>query len=176
MMANQEENTQEVQPAPEFSHKTAIDKIFKAPRNFTLMANQEQCAKIAKRLKVISLEALEGEISCTTKGPIIIVTGRVKAELQQACVISLAPVAETVDEEFALEFTRRPQDDNALLDLDAPESVTGDDLDIGEILVQQLALALNPYPRAEGAGPFKPVSIGGTISAFDALKGLSGKK
>ncbi len=175
-MANQEDHVEEVQIEPEFSHKIAIDKIFKAPRKFSLSADRGQCEKIAKRLKILSLEALKGEISCTTKGPIIIVTGQVKAELQQACVISLAPVAETVDEAFALEFTRRPEEDNGLLDLDAPESISGDDLDIGEILVQQLALALNPYPRAEGAGPFKPVSIGGTISAFDALKELTEKK
>ncbi len=175
-MAIQEENAEEFQIEPEFSHKTAMDKIFKAPRKFSLSANREQCAKIAKRLQIISLESLTGEISCTTKGPIIIVTGQVTAELQQACVISLDPVTETVDEAFALEFIRRPDDDDDPLDLDAPESVSGDDLDIGEILVQQLALALNPYPRAEGAGPFKPVSIGGTISAFDALKELTEKK
>jgi hypothetical protein len=34
---------------------------------------------------------------------------------------------------------------------DPPETLGPDGLDLGEAVVQQLALALEPYPRSEGA-------------------------
>jgi uncharacterized metal-binding protein YceD (DUF177 family) len=87
-------------------------------------------------------------------------TGTVTAEVVQACVVTLAPVHESIEAELNVEF--QPE-------ADSPESAgpTGgavdisDDLDIepidsgrlpvGRIVFEVIAASLNPYPRRPGA-------------------------
>jgi len=91
-------------------------------------------------------------------------TGRLKAQLTQTCVVSLRPVAAVIDEEFARTFLPaerieamhpprrggRKVKAELVVDLEEdepPERLHGEAIDLAAILLEEFALALNPYPR-----------------------------
>ena len=67
---------------------------------------------------------------------------------------------------------------------DAPEPIEGGIIDLGEAVAQQLALALDPYPRAPGAAilPEIGVNAGAAVARspepgpFAALAGIIGRR
>jgi hypothetical protein len=97
------------------------------------------------------------------------VAGQVKADIVQNCVISLEPIDAAIDETFEALFL--PQDSKLgrqgfeiggeiVLDAegdDAPETFSGDYLDVGALSEEYFGLAIDPYPRKPGAA----VAIGG---------------
>jgi uncharacterized metal-binding protein YceD (DUF177 family) len=91
--------------------------------------------------------------------------GTVEGKARQACVVSLQPVAQEISETFATIFV--PEQDLKPIEVDEEGAVNfdaflGDEeledalpegpLDLGEIAAQEFAVALDPYPRADGAG------------------------
>ena len=89
--------------------------------------------------------------------------GKLNADVSQACVVTLAPVHETVTAAFDVDF--RPEDevrgmDGGAVDLDEDvevEPVEGKWLAVGRIVFEELATGLNPYPRRPGA-EFTPLA------------------
>jgi uncharacterized metal-binding protein YceD (DUF177 family) len=83
---------------------------------------------------------------------------RVEAEVEQACVVTLEPVRRALSLEVgrrwlpAAELGPEPED-GAEITADAEEAPEplGAEIDLAEVLVEALALAIDPYPRAEGA-------------------------
>ena len=77
-------------------------------------------------------------------------TGRLEAELVQVCVVSLEDFASRLTEEFSLRFVPEGRenfdDDPAAVDEIAYAGI----IDLGEVAAEQLALALDPYPRKPG--------------------------
>ncbi len=137
---------------PEFSYEIELDDVGKQGKRFKLSANDEERRKIAARLKAISIEKLAGELRITASKTAIRVEGVIEAELTRECVASLEPMGETVSEAFEIDFLREPPEEAIEEDdLDAPEVHQGATLDLGELLVQQLSLAMDPFPRKEGA-------------------------
>ncbi|GMG81679.1 DUF177 domain-containing protein [Paralimibaculum aggregatum] len=82
--------------------------------------------------------------------------GQLAAEVEQACVITLEPVRAHVDQPVERRYL--PRADGATpdaaeeteVDDDAPDRFA-DRIDLVETLAEALALAIEPYPRAEGA-------------------------
>lgn len=91
------------------------------------------------------------------------VTGRVVAGIEQACIATLEPVDETVDETFSALFLpegsrlavpQRLVEGEMILDAegeDAPELFSGDTIDVGALAEEFFTLGINPYPRKAGA-------------------------
>ncbi len=170
--------TQSTGPAPEFSYEVDVDDVGRAGKKFQLSANEGEREKIAARLKTPSVENLEGEMKVTASKTMVRITGDIKANLTRECVASLEPMAETVAETFEIQFTRIPPEVEEAdeEDLDAPEYLEGPILDLGELLVQQLSLAMDPFPRKEGAESLaKAYAPAENVSPFAALKGRVGK-
>jgi uncharacterized metal-binding protein YceD (DUF177 family) len=91
------------------------------------------------------------------------VHGRISAEAGQTCVVTLEPMTSTIDEEVDVMFTSDPQpvapageDDEEMLGEDPPEPIVNGAIDLGALATEFLMLALDPYPRKEGA-VFEPV-------------------
>lgn len=103
------------------------------------------------------------------------VDGRVRADLIQQCVVTLDPVEAVIDEEvsalFVPEGSRlalRPvqQDQEMMLDPegpDAPETFSGAEIDVGALAEEFFALAIDPYPRRQGAEADSTVEEGETL-------------
>ena len=79
--------------------------------------------------------------------------GVLEAELLQECVVSLEPFAVAVADVFTVRFVIAGRESAVADDPEEPDELAYDGLtiDLGEATVEQLALALDPYPRAPGA-------------------------
>jgi uncharacterized metal-binding protein YceD (DUF177 family) len=109
-------------------------------------------------LKIHGVERVAATLSLKPTGAsAMLVSGRVKARVVQTDVVTLEPVAQAIDEEVDLtlvpaeERHRRPA---PIVDIDAPEAdedtFSNGRIDLGDIVSEHVALALDPYPRAAG--------------------------
>jgi uncharacterized metal-binding protein YceD (DUF177 family) len=141
----------------EFSRFVEADSVGTHRMERRISANPEERAALARRFDLIGIDRLEAAFSLTRAGGgVIHVTGTLEAAVTQSCVVTLAPVpaklAETFSADFADEDRRRSPDID--LDFEAedpPEPIRNGHIDLGELAAEQLALALDPYPRAPGA-------------------------
>lgn len=88
------------------------------------------------------------------------VTGTVRARIGQTCVVTLDPIESEIEEEVDLMFApeaearrladliEKGQDDEVA---DPPEAIVNGVIDLGRIATDALFLAIDPYPRKEGA-------------------------
>ncbi len=149
----------------ELSRPLAVTDIGNEPMLFEVVADADELTTLARRFDLCTLESLTGRLAVrrTTardgSGDVVRVCIDLDAAVVQRCIATLEPVATTLSEtgmevEFALnadsgeiarEIAFTPDD------TDPPEPLTGDSIDIGELLAQHLALAINPYPRSPGA-------------------------
>jgi uncharacterized metal-binding protein YceD (DUF177 family) len=138
----------------------------------SIEATPEECRALALRFDLVSVERLAGHarLERCGKGDVIRLRGRLQAQVVQACVVSLEDVRATVDEAFECRFMRPVGSPPADLDWDQlawdddVEPLEGAELDVGEILAQQLALALDPYPRAADADALVSRALGPNIA------------
>ena len=81
--------------------------------------------------------------------------GAVGATVTQECVLTLVPVKTRMDEQVYRIFRKDVPDyeDGSVVELnmDEHEEPLGADIDLFAIAVEAIALALPPYPKAEGA-------------------------
>ncbi|WP_198370909.1 YceD family protein [Roseomonas rosulenta] len=159
--------------APEFSRLVSLARIPDSGREERLRASPEECMALAKRFAIEAVDRLEATLLLRPEpGGGVMVTGRLLADVVQACVVSLEPVAQQVEEAVALRLL--PPDEEPSDDPEGPDEIPieGDAIDLGEAIAEQLALALDPYPRAPGAE--LPQAAGGDDAAgpFGALAAL----
>ena len=135
---------------PEFSRLVPLARIGAAPFRQEIAATPAECAALAKRFGLLTLDRLGAEVSLLRRaGDTILLQARFEAVFAQECVVSLEPVTGTAAESFVLCYgpaEAEPTDDD---DPDAPafEPLTGDAIDIGEAVAQEFSLALPPFPR-----------------------------
>jgi uncharacterized metal-binding protein YceD (DUF177 family) len=150
-MARQHSDSQE------FSRFVEADSVGTHRMERRISANPEERAALAKRFDLIGIDRLEAVFSLKRAGGgVIHVSGELEAAVTQSCVVTLAPVPAKIAEAFSADFAdedrRRTEDPD--LDFaadDPPEPIRNGHLDLGELAAEQLALALDPYPRAPGA-------------------------
>jgi uncharacterized metal-binding protein YceD (DUF177 family) len=145
-----------------FSFVVEVAALPPKGRDYDLTAKPDEQAAIAQSLGLESLGSLTAHLAVTpAAGGMVNVTGTVTADVVQACVVTLAPVPSHIHEDIARRFmAEAPRDPDA----DAPEGEGWVDpsdeitdplidgkIDLGEIVTEQLSLALDPYPRAPGA-------------------------
>ena len=146
----------------EFSRFVEADSVGTHRMERRISANPEERAALAKRFELVGIDRLEAVLSLKRAGGgVIHVSGELEAEVTQSCVVTLAPVPAKIAETFSADFAaresggedrRKPTDTD--LDFEAddpPEPIRNGHIDLGELAAEQLALALDPYPRAPGA-------------------------
>lgn len=144
---------------PEFSRPVALEDFRGGTVRQSIVASDEECGRLAERLGLAAIDSLSATVTLESRrgGKIIAVEGQFQAVLTQTCVVTLEPLPGTVSEAFAVRLAPAVEADEAeIVDIDPetddePEPLDGDSVDIGELVAQHLSLALDPYPRAEGA-------------------------
>ncbi len=136
----------------------------------TIAPDAEERLKLAARLGLLSLNALTADLVIARKSGALAyhVTGTFRADIVQACVVTLEPIASTITDTLESWFadpegtitiaklrharqTQKNQGETPLLEeKDDPESLVNGQIDLGELVTQFLSLALDPYPHAEG--------------------------
>lgn len=109
------------------------------------------------------------------------VTGEMRAVVTRICGITLDTFDETIDEPLFLRFVpagsphATPAEAREIIvdpgEPDPPEAVAGGGVDLAVVLTEQLALALDPFPRKPGAR-FEPAGGEAEFSPFAALARL----
>jgi uncharacterized metal-binding protein YceD (DUF177 family) len=126
----------------------------------TIDANPEQRAKIAGWLEVVSVEKFVGVIALRKLSMNRYRYEAVlKCHLTQSSVVTLKPLRTRIEERFSRELhvayrsRHAPEPDKELTlsaaDDDAPEEIESPHYDLAAPLLEELSLALDPYPRAE---------------------------
>jgi len=125
-----------------------------------IVASDGERAALAKRFGFLALPAFSARVTVDRRiGGQIMVEGRLRGKVVQACVLTLDPVTQELDDAFRLVFKkdladeRDPESGEAVLSAhaDSPEPLSGNLLDVGELVAEQLSLAADPYPRRPGA-------------------------
>ena len=141
---------------PEFSRIFEVSELDGAVVSKKLTATEEELQGLLKRFGVETLNAVGADLKIED-GPesAVLVSGTVRASLSQICVVSLDPVDEVIEEPIAVTFL--PEASEAFVEEEAEEisdadlePFDGETLDLGEMVAQQIAAAINPYPRKDG--------------------------
>ena len=136
-----------------------LDRIGASGAAFEIVASESERAALARRFGFFGLPAFSARVSVERRpGSQIVVEGRLRGRVVQACILTLDPVTQELDEAFRIVFKQGlaeehdPESGEALLSAqaDAPEPLQGNLLDVGEIVAEQLSLAADPYPRRPG--------------------------
>ena len=138
---------------PELHRPVALDRI--GPRGLAIEveAKLDELPAIASRLRVLALASLHCAFKLRRVGASTVeAEGVLRAQVTETCVVSLDPFSHDVQEAFTVHFVPSGAEND---DPD-PEAVdqipyTGGAADLGEAAVEQLALALDPFPRKPGA-------------------------
>ena len=173
----------------EFSRIITPDRLGGPKVTESLAASPEECAAVARRLGILAVDRLEAALTVKSLGAgLYRVDGSWEAEVQQACVVTLEPVADSLSGRLEAAFQA---DDGVAARAASGEVVVepeGDDpaevlsdkgIDLGELVVQELAVVLDPYPRAPGAEippAYRPAEDDEDRGPFAALKALKGDK
>ena len=168
--------------------------------DMAIEATSEECAAVAADLQLPGVASLAARFDVARRaGERIHVKGNLRAHITQRCVVTLdnfesrldqpidlmfAPVADPVSE--ARDANRRgraipildmvlPAVPGSEDQVDAPDPIIDDMIDIGAVVVEFLALACDPYPRKPGVA-FDEVAFGDggepEVSPFAALERL----
>ena len=172
-----------------FSRLVDTRRITESGREEAIVATPEECVAIARSFGILALGRLEAKVTLWPWNRVgLQLDGRLRAEAVQACVVTLEPVAEKIDHTFSLKFLppetqvahpKTVAEAEVIVEVDAedpPDPLEGPMLDLGRILTEQLALALDPYPRAPGADLSAVLGseADGPSSPFAALSRLKG--
>lgn len=148
-------------PVPEFSHIVNLHDLPQNGADYDISAGEPVRAALAARFGLVRIDAFEAALRLERRARgAVRLSGSIMARVTQTCVATLEPVDERV--EVALDIVFRPDFDDLAPDnpdfddgLDY-EPLTGDSLDIGDIAAAELALSINPYPRAATAPMIGP--------------------
>lgn len=181
-------------PGKEFSHVVEVDRIGPQGLQIQLEADQTARARLARRLRILDILSLTADLKLVPEALAghFRLAGQIDAEVEQACVVSLEPVRQRISEaivrRFGPETTAGPEaeldeDEAEWVDPDAddpPDPVIGGLIDVGEVVAEELALGLDPYPRKPGAEVpdtyREAAEEGSKISPFAALAKLKAAK
>lgn len=125
-------------------------------------AERQGIAELAGLREVLSAQA---DLEIVPKsGGRYEVTGRVHARIGQTCVVTLDPIENEIDEEVDLVFAPEAEarrladlieegqdDEEPPAVVDPPEPIANGIIDLGRVATDALFLAIDPYPRKEGA-------------------------
>lgn len=147
-----------------------VENVPSSGKNVKMVADADYLKAIAERLDVLEVKSLSAELRLTLQngGHILNIAGHFKADIVQECVVTLKPVESVLEDDFeawyadhdkAIPFNRAKHNQKAmeegdevqiLEEKDDPEALIDGQVDLGEVVIQFLSLAVNPYPRAEG--------------------------
>lgn len=127
-------------------------------------ADEAARADLARLADVLSVEAMRAELEVKPWGRDGWgITGRITADVTQACVVTLEPVATRVDETIDVKLVppeamaryEEKADEEGGIDvdptLDLPEPLEDGVIDLGAVAVEHFLVGIEPYPRKEGA-------------------------
>ncbi|HJM49104.1 MAG TPA: DUF177 domain-containing protein [Alphaproteobacteria bacterium] len=149
-------------PEGEFSRIIESQLLGLDGRSFEFVAEAAECRALAARLNIVALESLSATVRAErlpqTRGMRLHI--HFLADVVQSCVVTLEPIAARIDERFAADFvpertaggnhTDQSEVTFSVDDEEPSEVLQHGKADVGTLIAEHLALALEPYPRRPG--------------------------
>jgi Large ribosomal RNA subunit accumulation protein YceD len=145
-------------------HMVSVARLPQNGMNLKLTANEKERRALAKAHELISVQSFTAELLIKKwRKDGVKITGFVRAEITQSCVVTLEPltaqIEHVIDAVFVQEGSKlaRPPlsaDGEIVIDYDGadvPETFSGDAIDVGGLAEEFFGLAIDPYPRKPGA-------------------------
>jgi uncharacterized metal-binding protein YceD (DUF177 family) len=145
------------------SHRVSVARLPQAGMPVILKADEKELRRLAKAFDLIDVSSFTAEMLVKKwRKDGVKITGIVKADITQSCVVTLEPlkanVSNDIDAVFVPENSKlsRPQisgEGEIIIDFDGPdlpETFSGDTIDVGALAEEMFGLAIDPYPRKEG--------------------------
>lgn len=167
--------------APPLSRHLPVSAITPAGIDRDIKPTDAELQAIIDEFGLVALRAFDGKLVIRRSGDVITVDGRLQAEAVQSCIVSLQPVTQRIDQAFTRTLTREAAAEPSTVeeiieigDIDPPDVYAGDSIDIGGVVLEEFALALDPYPRAPGVEFTVPAELAADEddSPFAVLKTL----
>lgn len=151
-------------PTPEFSLVLSMDDVPPNGKTLRFEVGESERAALARRFDLVALHGFKGTVHVKPwRRHGLVMEGQFEADLVQSCIATLEPLEAHLSESFNLHFL--PLDmierDAAaaakreiVVDVeseDPPEAIEGGRLDVGEVMAEQLSVAIDPYPKKPGA-------------------------
>ena len=174
--------------ATPFSHPIEVHRVPPGGLEMTLTANAAEREGLAALLGLLAVRSLAAELTLKPwRKAGLRVTGTVTAEVEQACVVTLEPVLQTIEEQIEVSFLPESEIETPGREVDidpdddTPEPFSGNAVDLGALVSEYLSLGIDPYPRKPGvafepAADDVPEGDGSAESPFAALAGLAGRQ
>lgn len=170
---------------PAFSRRFDVEELLKSPGGrFNIEAGGDERAALAQLNGLEAVKAFSAHLRILPEGKGVHLSGVLKAEVTYLCGVTLEPFDAALETDVetsfqpvrsekasrrrkqALEETARERIEDIPLDDDPPGPIVDGMIELGEVLAEFFALALDPYPRKPEA-EFNPSSLE-TFSQTDA--------
>lgn len=157
----------------EMTRPVAIDRIGTAGLDMVVEATPDEKLAIATRLFLPEIDRVRCSFRLKRlEDSVIEASGTLTAGVTQTCVVTLEPFQQAISEDFTVRFVpegHETEDD----DPESPDQIPypAGLIDIGEATIEQLALALDPYPRRPGLDEAE-AEVPETPNKFAALAAL----
>lgn len=143
----------------EYSVVVDLRQITDAP--LVLVPDEAARRRLAGRFSITAIPAMEARVQLVREGERVTATGRLIADVIQACRVSAEDFPVHIDEPVHLRFVppvgEATPDEEVELTADACDEIEyeGTAFDLGEALAQTLALAIDPFAEGPGADKFR---------------------
>jgi uncharacterized metal-binding protein YceD (DUF177 family) len=156
---------------PEFHRPLTLDRMGATGFSQRIEATEAERAALAQRLGVPALGLLVCDFRLQREGQRVIAAGAtIQARVTQVCVVSLDEFESDLRVEFRVRFVPAALESEEI-DPEVEDEIPydGGKIDLGEAVVQELALALDPYPRKPDA-ELPPEAAEPPASPFTVLR------
>jgi uncharacterized metal-binding protein YceD (DUF177 family) len=142
---------------PEFSRPVRLEELSQQERLYDIEANETERAALANRFALQGIGKLAAQVRLRSEdgGKRVRLAAAIDAEVVQTCVVTLEPVPAHIATSFEVLYDRTATLSAREVVVSSGEvdvlPLAGEVLDIGEAVAEELALSLDPYPRAPGA-------------------------
>ena len=160
-----------------------LSELARGPAKRRVVAGEEVRKELARRLGLDGLDRLEAEVEATPWLDGAKLRGRFDALVRQTCGVTLEPLESRLEGDFDLKIlpagspNAPAEPEEMVLDPEAedpPDLIEGAEIDLGALVVEQLALEIDPFPRKPGA-EFDPGPQEQPASPFAVLKDFKPK-
>ena len=160
-----------------------LSELARGPVTRRIIAGEDVRDGLARRFGLDGLDGLEAEIEAAPWLDGARLRGRFDAVVRQTCGVTLEPLESKLEGDFDLKMlpagspNAPAEPEESVLDPEAedpPDLIEGEEIDLGALVVEQLALEIDPFPRKPGV-EFAPGPEERPSSPFAVLKDLTPK-
>jgi len=168
----------------ELGWEHAVEDIPESGLAVERSATPEELEAIAGTLELLGCRSLVARYALTPRGGgHVQLAGSLKAQVEQSCVVTLEPLLNDVAADFKVDYwpeTELPEPAGGVVDIDDEaelEPIVAGRIEVGRVVFQALASAIDLFPRKPGVS-FEPppgAADGHSESPFAALAKMKDK-